>query len=202
MFSFFKNNLRKKTFTALSSVILSVSVPTVSVHSLNQIGMPNKKSSQIENNRSWKKFHSVQGNCAILLPESPEHVKQVMQFPEEGYDLRYDVYISPDKSEAVYMMLIAQYPPFINQSHAEMSLESFLNGLVTQNHDNNLIFADLIDVEGGKALDFFIESKGVCFSGRAIMAKNNLYLLAMECDMKNYEENNFYQFINSFELTK
>ena len=83
-----------------------------------------------------------------------------------------------------------------------MSLESFLNGLVTQHPDNTLIFADLTEVNGHKALDFFIESKGVYFKGRAIMAENNLYLLAMECEVTNYKEGNFNYFINSFELIK
>ena len=116
--------------------------------------------------------------------------------------MRYDVYVSAHEKKAVYMMLIAQYPPFINETHAEMSLESFLNGLVTQNHDNKLIFADLVQVQGHKALDFFIESQGMYFKGRAIMAENHLYLLAMECDVKNYLENHFNHFINSFELIK
>ncbi|MBF5059468.1 hypothetical protein [Candidatus Neptunochlamydia vexilliferae] len=151
---------------------------------------------------SWKKFHSVYGKCMVSLPSSPEHVKQVMPFPEEGYNLRYDVYVAAHEKKAVYMMLIAQYPPFVTEEHAEMSLESFLNGLVTQNHDNELIFADLTTVHGHKALDFFIQSKEVYFKGRVIMAENQLYLLAMECDVKHYQESNFNHFISSFELVK
>ena len=45
-------------------------------------------------------------------------------------------------------------------------------------------------------------AKGVYFKGRAIMAENHLYLLAMECDVSNYQEGNFNHFINSFELVK
>jgi len=156
----------------------------------------------IQTAEGWKKFHSVHGKCMVSLPESPEHVKQIMPFPEEGYNLRYDVYVSAHEKKAIYMMMIAQYPPFINESHAEMSLESFLNGLVTQNHDNELIFADLVVIDGHKALDFFIQAKGTYFKGRAIMAENHLYLLAMECEVTNYLEGHFDHFINSFELVK
>ena len=81
-----------------------------------------------------------------------------MPVPEEGYDLRYDVYVSAFEKKAVYMMLVAQYPPFMNESYVEESLESFLNGLVMQNQDNKLIFADITVVQGYKALDFFIDS--------------------------------------------
>jgi len=201
MLGFFKKGLKKQAFAALGTLILSTGVPSFIGEAPIKMAVQSKNP-QIENSSSWKKFHSVHGKCLVSLPESPEHVKQMMPFPEEGYNLRYDVYVSAHEQKAIYMLLIAQYPPFINESHAEMSLESFLNGLVTQNHDNNLIFADLIEVQGHKALDFFIESKGVYFKGRAIMAENNLYLLAMECNVNNYLENHFNHFINSFELIK
>ena len=32
--------------------------------------------------------------------------------------------------------------------------------------------------------------------------KNNLYLLAMECEVKNYKEERYNHFINSFEISK
>lgn len=201
MFSFFKKGLKNQVLGVLGTLILSTGAPSFMGGAPVKMAVQSK-SAQIDTLNSWKRFHSVHGKCMVSLPESPEHVKQIMPFPEEGYNLRYDVYVSAHEKKAVYMMLIAQYPPFINESHAEMSLESFLNGLVTQNHDNNLIFADLTEVQGHKALDFFIESKGVYFKGRAIMAENNLYLLAMECEVNNYLENNFNHFINSFELIK
>ncbi|MEM8728008.1 MAG: hypothetical protein AAGE99_04790 [Chlamydiota bacterium] len=161
-----------------------------------------KQGARVDTVSNWKKFHAVHGKCTVSLPQSPEHLKQMMPFPEQGYNLRYDVYVSPHEKKAVYIMLIAQYPPFINESHAQMSLESFLNGLVNQNHDNELIFADLVNVQGYKGLDFFIDSKGVYFKGRAIMAENNLYLLAMECEQNNYLEVHYNHFIESFEFVK
>ena len=151
---------------------------------------------------SWQKFHSVPGKCSVSFPNQPEHVKQIMPFPEEGYELRYDVYVSAFERKAVYMVLVAEYPPYIDESYAELSLETFLNGLVTQNHGNKLLFADLVEVQGFKALDFFIQSKGVYFKGRAIMAKNTLYLLAMECEVHNYLEEHYNHFIQSFEFIK
>lgn len=197
MLSFIKKGLRKQALATISAVLLccGISAPVnLAVHTT--------KVAKIQSINSWKRFHSVPGKCRVSLPDAPEHVKQIMPLPEEGYDLRYDVYVSAFERKAVYMMLVAQYPPFINDSYAELSLESFLNGLITQNHDNKLIFADIIEVQGHKALDFFIDSKGVYFKGRAVMANNNLYLLAMECEQKNYLEEHFNHFINSFEIIK
>lgn len=160
------------------------------------------KPAQAKNLGGWRRFHSVQGGCTISLPNAPEHMKQIMPLSEEGYELRYDVYVSAFQRKAVYMLLVAQYPPFVNEAHAEMSLESFLNGLITQSPENKLIFADLVEVQGHIALDFFIQARGTYFKGRAVMANNNLYLLAMECEVKNYLEEHYKHFISSFELKK
>ena len=149
---------------------------------------------------SWDRFCSSNGKCRIAFPSTPEHVNQIVPFNEQGYDLRYDVYVSPYEQSAVYMMLIAEYPPFVNEAYSEMSLESFLNGLLTQNPDNELIFADLVNIQGHKGLDFFISAKGTYFKGRAIMSDNNLYLLAMECDEKSYKDDCYTHFIESFEF--
>ncbi|MEX0961344.1 MAG: hypothetical protein WDZ28_00615 [Simkaniaceae bacterium] len=148
----------------------------------------------------WKKFHSVSGKCTIAFPETPEHIKQNMSMPAEEVDLNYDVYVAADGKDAVYMVLIAEYPDFVDEAYAELSLESFLNGIVSQHPSNQLVFADLVEVQGFKGLDFFVKTKGVFFKGRAIMAKNHLYLLAMECEQSNYKDGYFSHFISSFEM--
>lgn len=150
----------------------------------------------------WKLFHSVPGNCQVSFPKVPEHLHQTMALEENSPDLRYDVYVSAQEKDAIYMVLIAQYPSSINEDYATIGLNSFLNGILKQNPQNQLIFADLIDVQGFKGLDFFIRSQGVYFKGRAIMAKSNLYFLAMECEMNKYKEHHFDYFINSFEILK
>lgn len=158
------------------------------------------KGGQIADFKTWKKLQSVHGKCRVAMPDQPEHVTQKMALPEEKTELRYDVYVSGIRDQAVYMMMIAEYPPLIDPSYAELSLESFLNSILTQNPQNRLIFADIISVQGHKALDFFIKTKDVYFKGRAIMANNQLYLLAMECEMQDYHEASFNFFISSFEL--
>ena len=72
----------------------------------------------------------------------------------------------------------------------------------TQHPNNQLVFADLIDVQGHKGMDFFIKTKGMFFKGRAVMSGSNLYLVAMECEEGKYKDKQFNYFINSFELTK
>ncbi len=164
---------------------------------------PELKEKQAHDLLSWKKFHSVPGKCKVSFPAMPEHVKQVMTLEEDQYDMQYDVYVATEVNrEAVYMVLIAQYPPYVNESCAELSLECFLNGILTQHPNNELVFADLIELDGHKGMDFFIKTKGMFFKGRAVMSGSNLYLIAMECEENFYKDHRFNYFINSFEFVK
>lgn len=163
---------------------------------------PNRVPYQIqENNATWQQFHAARNNYKISFPENPEHMQQTLSAPDEDFDMRYDVYVAANQDREVYMVLVAQYPDFVDDNYAELSLETFLNGILHQNPGNKLIFADLVEVQGYKALDFFIRSSdNVYFKGRAIMAKNQLYLLAMECEVHNYTESNYNHFVSSFEI--
>lgn len=181
-----------------ASCLFAITMPLIGQSEDVSVEQVAKKSSF----NHWKRLQSVSGKCCISFPEEPEHMQQSMVLPEEQMELKYDVYVSGLEQNAVYMVLIAEYPTIINQSYAELSLESFLNGILTQNPHNRLIFADLVTVDGHKGLDFFIRTKDVYFKGRAIMANNQLYLLAMECEVQNYEELEFNYFINSFEFIK
>lgn len=150
---------------------------------------------------NWSEFHSVAGKCSVLFPAQPEHISELMQLPEAGAELRYDAYISSLSQDAVLMLLVAQYPEFVDGNYAQLGLESFLNGILNHNPANQLLFADLVLVDGNQALDFFIRTGTVYFKGRAIMVKNSLYLMAMECDMQAYDEVHYTKFIDSFQLT-
>src|SRR3990167_6818212 len=150
---------------------------------------------------NWQDFQSVGGKCSMKFPKYPDHLSEKMRLPEEGFDLKYDAYISAMDQKTVYLLLIAQYPDFVDESYAKMSLEGFLNGILTHNPNNQLIFADLALVNGHEALDFFIRTGGHYFKGRAIMVQNSLYLMAMECEVQNYDESHYKTFVESFELS-
>lgn len=148
----------------------------------------------------WKEFHSSTGNCSMIFPADPEHISETMVMPDEGFELNYDAYISATDQQTVFMLLVAQYPEFVDETYAQMSLEGFLNGILTHNPSNQLLFADLLLVNGHEALDFFIRTGNVYFKGRAVMVKNSLYLMAMECEIPHYDEVRYNQFVDSFKL--
>lgn len=172
-------------------------------HSLGvNADQPKKQPSQKQSVQDavWKEFHSIAGKCSMSFPDYPEHVSEQFRMEEGGYSLSYDAYISSADQKKVFMLLIAQYPDFVDESLAQMSLEQFLNGILNHHPSNQLLFADLRLVEGREALEFLIRSGSVYFKGRALMIKNSLYLMAMECEMQHFDEGSFALFADSFKL--
>lgn len=159
-----------------------------------------KSNSGYQDFQSWKEVYSQEGSCKASFPRNPDHMQQDMKMRGTEGKLRYDVYVADHQKKEVFMVLIAKYPGEVKKVDAQKNLEHFLNTLITQNPNNRLLFADLIDVDGNVAMDFFIRTDKVYFKGRAIQANNSLYLLAMECAISNYQEHHFNYFIESFSL--
>jgi hypothetical protein len=149
----------------------------------------------------WLSYQTITGCCSLSFPKNPEHVSQKMAIDEDGVlELHYDAYVAAHNQQSVFMLLVAPYPEFVDESYAHTSLESFLNGMVSQSSKNTLISADYILYKGKEALDFYVLSGNVCFKGRALMVQNRFYLMAMECEAQNYNEDNFKTFLSSFKL--
>ena len=149
---------------------------------------------------SWTEVYSEEGSCRASFPRKPDHMQQDMKMRGADGKLRYDVYVADHQKKEVFMVLIAKYPGEVRKEDGKQNLEHFLNTLISQNANNRLLFADIIEVDGNVAMDFFIRTDSVYFKGRAIQANNSLYLLAMECPISSYQEHHFTYFIESFSL--
>ncbi len=153
--------------------------------------------------KDWKKVESKEGKCIVEFPGVPEHVSEIMKIDDEGTELKYDAYIASAGPESVFMLLVALYPEeFLDEELSHKSLESFLNGILSHGSGSQLIFADLVLVDGHQGLDFFIRSGANYFKGRALLSENLLYLMAMECKVSEYDEKHYDRFVNSFLLNK
>lgn len=208
----FENNkkLHRKAFATFLGFLLCAGPISAKVAEL-PISNVVKVASQEKYNphKEWTKIYSFHGNFNATFPRQPDHVKQNMQVKGEARDLEYDVYVADLDRKSVFMVLSAKYPSEVPQEHTVSSLEHFLNSILVQNPNNQLVFADLVDVQGHQAMDFFIRTQSpsspstvIYFKGRVLLAKNYLYLLAMECEQKNYEDIHYKYFIDSFELVK
>ncbi len=160
-----------------------------------------KRTASVDDVRGWTKIQSKEGNCQAHFPKEPEHLSQKMKMQHDNIELQYDVFVADHDRKAVFMMLVARYPSEVSEDNGKKNLEHFLNTILNQNPNNRLIFADLVTVqEKHQGLDFFIRTNRVYFKGRAVQANNCLYLLAMECEVNNYNEKHFNYFIEKFQI--
>jgi len=192
-----KKRLSKKAFATFMGILLVAQPVGSKLMDCSLFGVKQKQSSNFKN---WKRIHSSEGKCSCTFPKVPEHIQQKMPMKGQENDLQYYVYVADHDRKEVFMVLVAQYPGVVDDENAVKNLEHFLNTLLSQNPNNRLLFADLISVQGYTGMDFFIRTDQVYFKGRAIQANNSLYLLAMECEIPNYQEEHYNFFIESFEL--
>jgi hypothetical protein len=201
------NHFRKKAFATFIGLLCCLGPIGMKAVDLPRVAFTEHIAaggSQSENNRhkDWTKVYSFQGKCNAMFPRNPDHVKQNMEMKGESSDLEYDVYVADLERRSVFMVLIAKYPGEVKEEYAVGSLEHFLNTILVQNPNNQLVFANLVHVQGFQGMDFFIRTNDVYFKGRVLLAKNYLYLLAMECEKQNYQDEHYQFFIQSFELVK
>ncbi|MCH9617192.1 MAG: hypothetical protein SP1CHLAM9_05000 [Chlamydiia bacterium] len=172
------------------------------VPGFNSITAYEVKKETVREFSSWTEVQTEAGCCKASFPRKPDHIQQDMKMRGTEEKLRYDVYVADHQKKEVFMVLIAKYPGEVKREDGKQNLEHFLNTLVSQNANNKLLFADIVEVDGNIAMDFFIRTDSVYFKGRAIQANNSLYLLAMECPISCYQEHHFNYFIESFTLRK
>ena len=154
-----------------------------------------------EDNSPWRTFHSMSGGCVIAFPSTPHHMKEDLKMEQDNASIQYDAYVSMGHPKQVYMMLIAKYPMAIDESRSEASLESFLSGIMGKGN-KELVFADFVEVEGHKGVEFFIQEQSKLFKGRILIADNKLYLIAVEAEENSYMEDLYHRFIQSFHLVR
>ncbi len=142
----------------------------------------------------WKKCSVPEGSCSISFPIEPQHVHEKMFLPKESVWINYDVYLSPLRREAIFVMMIAEYPKPIEKEKEVYCLQAFLKGMVGPAGQSRIIFADLIEVQGEKALEFFLQSPRSFFRGKLFLAGSKLFLIAVEA----LEEKNIQELFHSF----
>lgn len=150
---------------------------------------------------AWKEVYSRTGDCKISFPVLPQMFQQSFKVDESGKKLTYDIYLAPYLDRGVCLLLIAQYPMPLSGGHEVVGLEGLLKGIVGQHPENQLVFAELIDIDGRPALTFLVQSGKNYFRGQAMMVGNKLYMVAMEGGRQFFEEPTFQKFLKSFQLT-
>jgi len=151
-----------------------------------------------ETSSSWLKIFAKSGECHISFPSTPQMIQQTLPLADGISRLSYDVYLAPHEDKGVFLLLIATYPKALSGGHEIAGLEGLLSGIVHHNPENELIYADLIELHGHPAMNFLIEGGNSYFRGQALMIGNKLYLIAMEGFKGKMDEKVYIRFLESF----
>lgn len=149
---------------------------------------------------SWTKIFSKSGECHISFPSAPQMIQQNLPLADGVNRLSYDVYLAPHEDKGVFLLLVATYPAPLSGGHEIAGLEGLLNGIVSHNPENELVYADIIDLLGHPAMNFLVEGGNSYFRGQALMVGNKLYLIAMEGLKGQMDEAVYARFLKSFNL--
>jgi hypothetical protein len=149
---------------------------------------------------SWKTMTTRASDCQIAFPAQPQLIQQALKVSEQGHMLTYDIYLAPLHREALCLLLVATYPLPVAKGNELAGLEGLLNGILGQNPDSKVVFANVVDHAGHQSVDFLIESSSSYFRGKTLMVGNKLFLVAIEGRSGKLDEKAFRQFIGSFAL--
>lgn len=189
-----------KTKVISSTFLLSsLFASQLSANSLNE-DVALAEAIEVAAQNGWQLCHSSLGNCQLAFPKTPDRLADKMQNKGGKMEVNYDAFVTSPDAKTTYMLLVTKYPEFVDESYAKIGLEGFLNGLINRSVSNELLSAQMTFVEGNEALDFLIKAGTQFFKGRAIILKNHLYLMAMECEIPSYNHENYERFIGSFQL--
>jgi hypothetical protein len=151
---------------------------------------------------TWQKIFAKGGECHISFPSTPQMIQQSLPLADGVNRLSYDVYLAPHEDKGVFLLLIATYPGALTGGHEVAGLEGLLSGIVNHNPENQLVFADLIEIQGHQAVNFLVEGGKSYFRGQALMVGNKLYLIAMEGLKGKMDEAVYARFLKSFILSQ
>lgn len=148
---------------------------------------------------SWQQIQTQSGECQISFPSTPQMIQQALNLAE-GKKLLYDVYLAPFENKGVFLLLVATYPAALPPGYEMAGVESLLRGILGHHPDNQLVFAEQIEIAGRPAINFLVQNGVNYFRGQAVMVGNKLFLIAMEGMKDSREESVFLQFVKSFQL--
>lgn len=150
----------------------------------------------------WQDFVSSGGNYKVSFPSYPQHVSETLKLQGGKVSIKYDAYIAELGVEALYMVLIAEYPKTHVRPDPEAGLKAFLNGILSHGESSRLVEVEWQEFQGFSAVDFLVDNTGILLRGRAVMVDNSLYLIAMESHQSRFRQENFKYFVETFSLVK
>jgi len=158
----------------------------------------NKITDSFTDKAFWKEFYSPVGKFKTTFPIYPTHTSDNINIHGTGLFIKFDRY-SSEVSDGLYAVNTSVYPLEVDIPAPETSLKASLNSMLASSARFKLISSNLTYHNGNRALDYFItNNEGGYFKGKIVAVGAIIYQVMYSYESKNYNEENYNKFMNSF----
>lgn len=162
--------------------------------------------SQAKEGLKWKRYdYTGNRGFSVEFPGEPDHSGQIIEIPQSDLTIRYDTYVTETQSDGtVYVVSVWEYPEKVDVSRPALNLQEGFSGILQALPESQVLFMQAKDIQGHKALEFWIACEDVYFRGVLISANHTLYqvFIVYKNQNANALDKEYDQFIKSFKITK
>ncbi|AHH22838.1 hypothetical protein C6H88_02325 [Chlamydia muridarum str. Nigg] len=155
---------------------------------------------------SWKRYdYTQEGGFSVQFPEFPEHSGQIVEIPQSDLAIRYDTYVAETPNDStVYVVSVWEYPEKVDISKPELNLQEGFSGMLYALPESQVLYLKATEVQGHKALEFWVACEDVYFRGMLVSVNHTLYQVFMVYKGRSPEvlDKEYNIFIQSFKVTK
>ncbi|WP_348662644.1 hypothetical protein [Chlamydia vaughanii] len=162
--------------------------------------------SKIKDGLKWKRYDYTK-NCGFSaeFPGDPDHSGQIIEIPQSELTIRYDTYVTETQSDnTVYVVSVWEYPEKVDISRPELNLQEGFSGILQALPESQVLFMQAKEIQGHKALEFWISCEDIYFRGMLVSVNHTLYQVFMVYKNKNSKalDKEYETFTKSFKITK
>ncbi|BAE81181.1 conserved hypothetical protein [Chlamydia felis Fe/C-56] len=174
--------------------------------SSNGMGGNDVSVSKIKDSLKWKRYDYTK-NCGFSaeFPGDPDHSGQIIEIPQSELTIRYDTYVTETQSDnTVYVVSVWEYPEKVDVSRPELNLQEGFSGMLQALPESQVLFMQAKELQGYKALEFWISCEDIYFRGMLVSVNHTLYQVFMVYKNKDAKalDKEYETFTKSFRITK
>ncbi|WP_100934876.1 hypothetical protein [Candidatus Chlamydia corallus] len=162
--------------------------------------------SPVKESLLWKRYdYTSSCGFSVEFPGDPDHSGQIVEVPQSEITIRYDTYVTETLSDnTVYVVSVWEYPEKVDISRPELNLQEGFSGMMQALPESQVLFMQATQIQGHRALEFWIVCEDIYFRGMLISVNHTLYQVFMVYKNKNPQalDKEYEAFSQSFKITK
>ncbi len=149
---------------------------------------------------NWREFIDQSRKFKILLPSTPQYIKETLEIPKSDKKRRYEIYVSEGLNGSVFMINLITYPSDVDTSNIDQILHDTVYEIISTHPSNQLKELTETIYQNQQAVDFHVINQNFDVQGKAFMVEKTIYLLTYIAKASDVDMDEYQHFLNSFQL--